>query len=56
MELKVSDVIKVTGSRASFANKQVIVAKEIVKGEDHLQLRDDLGTPFWCSKCFPVRK
>ncbi len=55
VKFNVADMVEVTGSRISLADKHVVVAKEIVKNKEHLQLRDEAGTPFWCSGCIPRR-
>lgn len=55
VKFKVTDMIEVTGSRISFANKHVLVAKEVIKDKTHIQLRDETGIPFWCSQCIPKK-
>ena len=55
MKFDVTDMIEVTGTRISSAEKHVVVAKEVVKNKMHLQLRDEAGIPFWCSTCLPKR-
>ena len=56
VKFNIADMIEVTGSRISLADKHVIVAKEVIKNKEHLLLRDEIGTPFWCSKCSPLRR
>ncbi len=38
----IADMIEITGSRISLSDKYVFVAKEIVKDNEHLQLRDEV--------------
>lgn len=43
-----NDKIEVKGSRVTFPEgKQAIVAAEVKKGDAHLKLRDENGTPAW---------
>jgi hypothetical protein len=41
------DQIAVTGSKVSHEGAEVILARELVKGEDTLLFRDPKGTPVW---------
>lgn len=41
------DTIEVTGSRATVDGKPVVIAAEVVKGDQLLRLRDDRGFPAW---------
>jgi hypothetical protein len=41
------DQITVTGSKAKYEGADVILARELVKGEDTLLFRDAKGTPVW---------
>jgi hypothetical protein len=39
--------IAVTGSKVKYQEADVILARELVKGEDTLMFRDDKGAPVW---------
>jgi hypothetical protein len=41
------DQIEIKGSRVTFRGQPVIIAEEILKGEDVLKLRDENGFPAW---------
>jgi hypothetical protein len=41
------DQISVTGSKIKYQDAEVILARELVKGEDTLLFRDEKGTPVW---------
>ncbi|HSC43837.1 MAG TPA: DNA-binding protein [Candidatus Binatia bacterium] len=41
------DKIEVKGSRVTFGGKPVIIAAEVKKGDEVLQLRDESGFPVW---------
>ncbi len=41
------DQIAVTGSKVKHEGTEVILARELVKGEDTLLFRDPKGTPVW---------
>jgi hypothetical protein len=41
------DEIAVTGSKVKQGTSDVILAREVVKGADTVQLRDDKGRPVW---------
>jgi len=41
------DTIEVKGSRVTFADKPVIIAAEVKKGDNILVLRDSAGIPVW---------
>jgi len=47
VQIAKDDNITVTGSRVTYDGSQVIIAKEVVKGDMVLKLRDDEGYPFW---------
>lgn len=47
MQIAIDDNITVTGSKVTYDGNQVIIAKEVVKGDMILKLRDDEGYPFW---------
>jgi hypothetical protein len=42
-----NDKVEVTGSRVTLDGKPAILAAEVTKGEDVLQLRGKDGTPYW---------
>ena len=41
------DNISVTGSKVTYNGDQVIIAKEVIKGDQLLKLRDENGYPLW---------
>lgn len=41
------DVVEVTGSRVKLGEEEVVVAREIAKGETRLKLRTKAGIPLW---------
>jgi hypothetical protein len=41
------DEIAVTGSKVKLEALDVILARQLVKGTDTLQFRDDKGNPVW---------
>lgn len=41
------DNISVTGSKVTYKGDQIIIAKEVTKGDQILRLRDDNGYPLW---------
>jgi hypothetical protein len=41
------DAIAVTGSKVKQDGADLILAREVVKGQDTLVLRDDKGNPVW---------
>jgi hypothetical protein len=41
------DVITVTGSEVTFGDADVVLAREIMKGDQTLTLRDARGIPLW---------
>lgn len=41
------DNVSVTGSKVTYNGDQVIIAKEIIKGDQLLKLRDENGYPLW---------
>ncbi len=47
IQINKGDNITVTGSKVTYNGDQVIIAKEIVKGDQVLKLRDDNGYPVW---------
>jgi hypothetical protein len=55
LKFEVGEVVEVTGSRIPLVDKHVVVAKEVRKSNGYLQLRDEFGIPYWCSKCAPNR-
>lgn len=46
-EISAKDVIQVKGSRIMFEDKPAIIAAEVKKGDEVLQLRDEKGVPYW---------
>jgi hypothetical protein len=49
IQLTSGDYVSVTGSRLTFNNNQVIIAKEVMKDSAVLLLRDDTGYPLWAA-------
>ena len=47
MELKPGDEVEVTGSKVQQNGSDVVLARELVKGNDTLVMRDDKGIPVW---------
>jgi hypothetical protein len=41
------DAISVTGSKVKQEGGYLMLAREVVKGQDTLVLRDDKGSPVW---------
>jgi hypothetical protein len=41
------DTLEVTGSRVTISGKPALLAAEVKKGDQVLQLRDSAGVPFW---------
>lgn len=41
------DNVSVTGSKVTYNGDQVIIAKEVIKGDQLLKLRDENGFPLW---------
>lgn len=41
------DIVSVTGSKVTYNGDQVIIAKEVIKGDQILKLRDENGYPLW---------
>ncbi|MBK8382546.1 MAG: DNA-binding protein [Ignavibacteria bacterium] len=41
------DNVSVTGSKVTYNGDQVIIAKEVIKGDQLLKLRDENGYPLW---------
>jgi hypothetical protein len=44
------DVITITGAKVKREESDVILARELVKGQDTLLFRDDKGNPIWDSR------
>jgi hypothetical protein len=44
------DEVSLTGSKVKLEDADVILGKEVVKGNDTLMLRDDKGNPVWTWK------
>lgn len=47
IQISKDDNISVTGSRVTYNDSPIIIAKEVVKGDQVLKLRDDNGYPLW---------
>jgi len=47
IQINKNDEITVTGSRVNYEGEMVIIAKELIKGDEVLTLRDDKGYPYW---------
>lgn len=47
LQINRDDEVEVTGSRVEMSGREVILAKEIRKGEETLTLRNENGTPAW---------
>lgn len=41
------DNVSVTGSKVTYNGDQIIIAKEVIKGDQLLKLRDENGYPLW---------
>ena len=46
-QIKVKDAVQIKGSRITFEGKPAIIAAEVKKGDEVLQLRDETGVPKW---------
>ncbi len=46
-DIKEGDEVEVTGSDVSVANRNMLLAFKVVKGDSVLELRDSNGTPYW---------
>ena len=49
VEIRKGDTLDVTGSRISIGESQVVLAREIRKGDNAWTLRDSTGQPLWSS-------
>ncbi|HEU5450696.1 MAG TPA: hypothetical protein VFU76_01855 [Terriglobales bacterium] len=47
IQYKVGDELQVTGSKVKDGEREVLLAREIVRGESTLTLRDKKGNPVW---------
>jgi hypothetical protein len=47
LQIKVNDQIEVRGSRVTFSGNPAIIAAEVKKGNNVLELRDSNGFPVW---------
>lgn len=47
LQIVKDDNITVTGSKVTYDGNKVIIAKEVVKGDQILKLRDEDGYPLW---------
>jgi hypothetical protein len=50
------DAVTVVGSRVTMAGQEVIIAREITKGDQVLTLRDAKGFPLWSRAGRPTRQ
>lgn len=46
-KIEAKDVVEVRGSRVSFEGKPALIAAQVKKGDETLQLRDQDGDPAW---------
>jgi hypothetical protein len=44
------DTLKVVGSQVTMAGQEVVIAREITKGDQVLTLRDAKGFPLWSGR------
>lgn len=49
VEIRKDDAVEVTGSRVAIGESQVVLAREIQKGDNAWTLRDVTGQPVWSS-------
>ncbi|MDE2347892.1 MAG: DNA-binding protein [Gammaproteobacteria bacterium] len=47
MKIAANDVVDVTGSRITYEGKPAIIAAQVKKGGETLELRDSRGFPLW---------
>jgi hypothetical protein len=47
LKIEVKDKVEIKGSRITFEGKPAIIAKEVVKGDEVLMLRDENGRAVW---------
>lgn len=47
MQLAVGDRIEVEGSEVDFDGRKVLMAAEVERGDQEMELRDDNGRPLW---------
>jgi len=50
MKFAIGETIEVKGSRVTYEGKPAIIAAEIKKGDDSLELRNDAGVPVWAGR------
>lgn len=50
VQLKVGDMVVVKGSKVSIDSKPTIIAKDVIKDNNTLTLRDGTGKPVWSGK------
>jgi len=46
-KLAKGDAVEVIGSRVKMAEQEVVLAREVVKGQTRLKLRTETGVPLW---------
>jgi hypothetical protein len=49
-KINADDNVTITGSKVNYEGNIVIIAKEVIKGDQVLKLRDDFGYPLWIGK------
>ena len=47
VQINTNDNITLTGSKVTYEGSQIIIAKEVSKGDQVLKLRDTNGNPLW---------
>jgi hypothetical protein len=47
MTFKKGDTVQITGSKVTMMRKNVVIAREVRKGDQVLTLRDENGVPAW---------
>jgi len=47
VKIELNDKVEIKGSRITFSGKPAIIAAEIKKGDELLNLRDENGSPVW---------
>jgi hypothetical protein len=47
VKIAVKDKLEIKGSRITFSGKPAIIASEVKKGDETLNLRDESGYPVW---------
>ncbi len=47
---RVGDTITVVGSKITYNNQPILIARDVLKGEEKIELRDKYGTPKWAGR------